>query len=557
MKTLLQFAPMLLRVRGAMALSLGLSLVTLAAGIALLGVSGWFLTAAALTTAGAAFNLFVPSAGVRGLSFVRILSRYAEKLAGHSATLRLLAELRQWLFARLFPIAPIGRRFGRADLVSRLIADIDTLDTLFLLALGPISTALLAGVAMTTGLALLLPGAAWVYGLSFFGAAALMPALLVLATRRAGAAVLEASGALRRLTLDAIDGHQDLVLFGATGRAAADARRAADRLATQKRRLGTMGAIASGGTQVLAGTALLGTLLAGNAALQQGSIEGPLLVGLLLAVLGSFEACALLVRSATRLATAGAAAQRLAAVVDTAAAVTEPPDPTAVPPGGTLDFAAVSFGYDPSRPVLAGASFAVRSGTCVAITGPSGSGKSTIAQLLVRLVDPQRGTIRLNGVDLRQIDLATLRRRVALMTQDAPVFLDSIANNLRIGDATADADRLWSVLAAVGLDGFVASLPRGLDTVVEEAGRSLSAGQARRLCLARSLLSAADVLVLDEPTSGLDAEAEAAFLADLPRIAAGRTIIVITHASLPPGFDAVFEMRAGRLLHCDAGRASQ
>ena len=149
MKAILYFAPLFRQVRGPMLLTLVLSLLTLAMGIALLGLSGWFLTAAGLSTAGAAFNLFGPSAGVRGLSFTRILSRYGEKLSGHDATLRLLSDLRRWLFARLFPLVPLDRQLGRADLISRLLVDVEALDTMFLVALGPISTAVLTAIGMT------------------------------------------------------------------------------------------------------------------------------------------------------------------------------------------------------------------------------------------------------------------------------------------------------------------------------------------------------------------------------------------------------------------------
>ena len=134
------------------------------------------------------------------------------------------------------------------------------------------------------------------------------------------------------------------------------------------------------------------------------------------------------------------------------------------------------------------------------------------------------------------------------MTQDAPVFSDSVRNNLLIGrpDAT-DAD-LWKVLETVRLADAIHALPGALDAVLGEAGRSLSAGQARRIGLARTLLSPASIVVLDEPTSGLDAEAETAFLADLPGLAAGRTMLVITHAAVPAGFDRVHQLRGGHLL---------
>lgn len=547
MRAILAFAPLLGRLKGPITLTVLLSLLTLLAGIGLLGLSGWFLTAAAMSTLGSAFNIFAPSAGVRGLSFIRILSRYGEKLSGHDMTLRLLSDLRAWLFARLFPLVPLARRFGRGDLVSRLLADVEALDTVFLVALGPISTAVLAGAAMTVVLALALPGAALVYALLFFAAVLLVPVGLVLASRAAGSEVVAAGATLRQAVLDGIDGHQDLVLFGATGEAAAGAATASAWLARARRRLGLRAALASALVQLLAGGALIGTLLAGFVALEAGAIGDPLLAGLLLAVIASFEASAMLVRSATRLAGAAAAADRLQAIANSAPAIVEPAAPLPIPSGGDVRFEAVRFGYDPKQPVIDGLSFAVRSGECVAVTGPSGAGKSTIAQLLLRLVDPDAGTVRLNGSALSDVAGADLRQRVALMTQDAPVFLDTIRANLRIGRDAADDAALWGVLEAVHLAEFVRDLPGQLDAVVGEAGRTLSAGQARRICLARTLLSRADIIVFDEPSSGLDAETETAFLAELPKLTRGRTAIVITHAAVPATFDRVLELRAGRL----------
>jgi ATP-binding cassette subfamily C protein CydC len=546
MKAILTFAPLFGRLKSALALTLLLSLVTVLAGIGLLGLSGWFLTAAALSTAGSVFNLFAPSAGVRGLSFIRIGARYGERLSGHDTTLRLLSDLRVWLFAKLFPLVPLGNRFGRGDLVGRLLADVEALDTMFLVALGPISTAVLAGTAVTIALAFLLPGAALVYALLFFAAVLLVPVGLVLASRRAGAEAMAATSELRQAVLDGLDGHQDLVLFEARDTAAARTDAAAARLGRSRKRLGVNAALAGGLVQLLAGAALVGTLLAGLAALEGRLIDGPLMAGLLLAVLASFEASAMLVRSATRLAGAAAAAERLDAIASSAPS-TAVPSTDKLPLGGDIVFQHVRFGYDPDHPVLHDLDFAIRGGECVAIAGPSGAGKSTIAQLLLRLVEPQSGTVRVNGADLRQLASDALFGRVALMTQDAPVFLDTVRANLAIGRPDAGDTELWRVLDAVQLGGFVRQLPGQLDAIVGEAGRTLSVGQARRICLARILLSPADILVFDEPTSGLDAPAEAAFLADLPALTAGRTAIVITHAAVPATFDRVLRLRAGTL----------
>ncbi len=243
----------------------------------------------------------------------------------------------------------------------------------------------------------------------------------------------------------------------------------------------------------------------------------------------------MLVRSTTRLAASAAAAERLDAIANLPPAIAEPADPQTPATGGRMSLDNVRFGRDGRATVLDGVSLVVESGERIALRGASGSGKSTIAQLMVRLLDPQGCTVRLNGIDLRRMTTAELRRQVALMTQDAPVFNDTVRANLAIGNAAADDAALWAVLGRVGLAVAVRTLPGGLDAVLGEAGRTLSAGQARRICLARALLSPAAILVLDEPTAGLDAEAETAFFADLPAIAGDRTVVLITHASLPAG----------------------
>ena len=534
MNALLSFLPLFALQKRRFARALALSLLALAAGIGLLGVSGWFLTAAALTTAGVAFDLFVPSAGVRGLSFVRILSRYGERLAGHDATLRLLSDIRRWVFARLFAAMPLpGKGLARPDLVSRLVADVEALDNAFLLALGPISSAVLVGIAMTVGLAALLPGVALAYALCFLALALAVPVGLVAASRRLGTRVLLASADLRQAVLDGLDSHQDLVAFGQLGRATEAAAQAAGQLRSARHRLALLAASATAITQLVAGAIIALVLIGGLAEMQAGRISGPLLVGLLLAVVASLEAAAPLVRGATRLSAAAAAAGRLQALASLTSPIVEATAPEPAPAGGTLTVEHLRYGYAAGRLVLEDISFTVTNGEHAAITGPSGAGKSTIASLLVRLADPDAGTIRLNGIDLRAMATAELRRTVALMTQDAPIFNDTIRANLLIGRQDADDAMLWRVLDDVQLAAFVRGLGSGLDTMIGAAGTGLSVGQARRLALARTLLSPAAIVVLDEPTNGLDRDTEVAFFRGLGQAAAERTVVLITHADLP------------------------
>ncbi len=549
MKALLSFLPLFRQRSRAFSLALLLSLITLLSGVALLGTSGWFITATALTTLGLGFNLFVPSSMVRGFSFIRILARYGERLVGHNATLKLLSDLRGWLFAQLFPRLPLPDHSVRhGDLVSRLTADVDALDNAFLVAIGPWTAALLIGSGMTVLLGFLLPGAALIYGPAMVGAALLVPIGLVWLSRATGRASVEASAAMRMSVLDGAIGHADLTAMGALGTVSERFDEASAMATSLRRRLGAYTSGAAAIVQVLAALALVGTLWMGLLAVEAGHVDGPVMAGLLLAVLGSFEVTGMIVRSVGKASAAIAAAERLNALTALTPPVAEPAAPVALPADGAIAFENVHFGYAGLPPVLSGLSFTVAPGERLAIVGPSGCGKSTILRLLLRLAEPQSGAVTIGGTALEHFSTADVHAHMALLSQDSPVFIDTIRNNLLIGRPDASEADLWAALAKAQLDQHVGALPKGLDSVVGEAGRTLSSGQARRLCLARALVSKAPVLLLDEPTDALDRDTELAFFRILAQATTDRTVIMVTHAALPDGtVDRVLTLRDGLL----------
>lgn len=225
----------------------------------------------------------------------------------------------------------------------------------------------------------------------------------------------------------------------------------------------------------------------------------------------------------------GVSLARVWELFDTHAEIQEAPD--AVPlleAKGTLELDQVSFSYG-QRPVLDRLSLRIPAGSICAVLGPSGAGKSTLADLLVRFYDPQAGTIRLDGHDLRDLRLADLRRHVMLLDQAPYLFHTSVRENITYAAPGATDEEIHAAARAAAIHDRILSLPQGYDTVLAERGQTLSAGERQRVALARALLANPAVLVLDEPTSALDADSEQTIIQALSTALAGRTAIIITH----------------------------
>ena len=208
------------------------------------------------------------------------------------------------------------------------------------------------------------------------------------------------------------------------------------------------------------------------------------------------------------------------------------PDPVggirAVPPAGAIEMHNVHFAYD-DKPVLKGVSFEIPYGQSVALVGPSGSGKSTIAQLLLRLYDPDRGAVLFGGQNLRQCAGADIRRRFGVVPQDPFIFRTTIRQNLCVVDPEADDQAIMQACHQANVWEFIAKLPDGLDTRVGEGGSNLSGGQRQRLAIARALLANPPVFLFDEATSALDTLSEQLIQETMRSACAGRTTIVIAH----------------------------
>jgi ATP-binding cassette subfamily B protein len=213
---------------------------------------------------------------------------------------------------------------------------------------------------------------------------------------------------------------------------------------------------------------------------------------------------------------------------------------------GDLEFDRAEFGYQAGRDVLKGISFSAKAGETIALVGPSGAGKTTMASLVMRFYEPQHGTIRIDGHDLREVTLESLRKNIAVVLQPPLVLGDTLRANVAIGRPGATDEEIRRACAMARLDPVIEKLPHGLDEQVGQGGHSLSEGEAQRVTIARALLKDAPILIMDEPTSALDTETESMVLAAVQAAMKGRTTLVIAHRlSTIQNADRILVLRDG------------
>jgi subfamily B ATP-binding cassette protein MsbA len=244
------------------------------------------------------------------------------------------------------------------------------------------------------------------------------------------------------------------------------------------------------------------------------------------------------------------AARRLFAALDVQPEVRERPHAQALQRGeGTIGFEEVGFAYEEGPAALEALSFEVHRGETVALVGPSGGGKTTILNLIPRFYDPSSGRVTIDGRDVRDVTLASLRDQIALVTQEPFVFDDTVGGNIAYARPGAGQAAIEAAAAAAAAHEFITALPMGYDTRVGEAGARLSGGQRQRIAIARAFLKDAPILLLDEATSALDTESEAQVQAALARLMAGRTTILIAHRlSTVRGADRIYVIDRGRIV---------
>ncbi len=530
---------------GLLALAMMLGALALLAGMGLLAYSGWFISATAIAGAGGAtalaFDIFRPGAIIRAFAVVRTAARYGERLVSHDAVLHLLADLRSQAYQKLARLAPEPlAQHSDGDLLQRVVGDVDTLDE------GPLRVVLpLLWSGLVVMLALLLvtlahPALFAVAAPWLLAAAMLVPAATARQAWLANRRLAELAGRHRELAIDQLRGLTTLLLCGAWWQRRAQWTELDRKIVDGRFRQRLIDVAGLAAVMLCIGLAAWAVLSRGEDLIASQTVSLPWLAMSALACLATLEALAPAASAMQAWARTKAANDRLDDLFNQNEQVVFPK--VSVPAlndsipanGDVLSLHGASFfhsrdGNAMQSHGIGATTLDIALGDRIVISGPSGSGKSTLAALLGRTLDPQSGVIKLGDVDLRRIPEASLRSSIALLAQRPHLFAMTLAENLRLGDPSADDARLLAALEAVALDAFVGALPLGLATPIGEYGVGLSGGEARRVAIARTLLQNARIVILDEPFEGLDSATRDRVVNGIDAWLEDATLIIISH----------------------------
>jgi ATP-binding cassette subfamily B protein len=459
------------------------------------------------------------------------LLHWLESWLAHDMAYRLLAEMRIDLFVKLEALAPaylLERRSG--DLLALSTQDVETVEYFFAHTVAPAFVAVLVPGAVLAMLGV----TAWPLAIAllpFLAYAGLSPWIGRRRIDRMGSQARAALGQLGAHVTETIQGLSDLIAFQAT------AARRAEFMALvrqyQHTRLALLDDLSRQSEKLELATGLGGLAIAGvgTYVVASGWIAPTVLPLLILISVAAFLPVSEIAQVGRQLADTIASTRRLHVVHSEPVRILDGPlEPPARTSGSSLEFDSVRFTYPRrSKPALSRVSFDVAAGSTVALVGRSGAGKTTIANLLLRFWDPDEGSVRLAGVDLRELTLDGLRRRIALVAQDTYLFNDTLEANVRLARPDASQSDIDRALEQAALSEFVSSLPDGLQTRVGERGVQLSGGQRQRIAIARAFLKDSPILILDEATSHLDTLSESHVRSALNALMVDRTTIVIAH----------------------------
>jgi len=524
-------------------LGLALLMLTLLAGLALLLLSGWFITASAMAGLGliGMINIFTPGAAIRLAALTRTVARYGERLATHAATLQLLTSLRMHTFSALIKRPELElEQLQRGDTLSRLTADIDTLDHVYLGVFQPAAGAVLLTLAMIALTALF----STTLALLVLSPLLLINLMIVTVCHHVGKQASRqqalAYPALRQKILDGLEARLELRALGQLDEFSDQVNRESEALIKRGQCLAQYDAIGGATVLITCLMAIAVTLWLGLDKVSTGQLSGAVLAAIVLGLFAVSEAWLSLPAAWRRLSQSQVAAHRVQEILNVQEPIsvaTGKQQKSAWPSMPDIKFTNVGFSWARHQPAVFGNfNLTINSGERVAIVGRSGCGKTTLLRLLMGQIKPQQGHVILGNLAAHDLNSTVSQRHTAYLPQNPVLFRDTLAGNLLLAKATASNAELVQALDQAGLSDWLANLPLGLNSWIDEAASNLSGGQQRRLALARLFLCDPEIVLLDEPTASLDDKTLAEINQSLDAWLGGRTTVIITHRAdaLPP-----------------------
>jgi len=510
-------------------LALILSTLTITSHIGLMATSAYLLARAALHPP--ILDLMVTIVGVRFFGLARAVFRYLERYVSHDVTFRVLSQIRVKFYQGLEPLAPARLlNFRSGDLLSRIVADVEIQQNLFLRVFAPPFVALLVLLGYGLFLARFDVRFSFILAACFLVAGLGIPWGIKGLSRGAGRQMVALKAELNTQVADSLLGMTELLAYGQVQAYLDKIQRTDKGLLGQQRRIAWLSGISSALIGMIANLGLWFVLVLGILLVEKGKLSGVNLGMLALGTFSSFEALFPLGLVPHHLEQNRAAADRLLELIEAEPAVRNSGELSPEPSGLDLDFQEVCFRYDQEEPwALNHLTFRIPQQGKMAIVGPSGAGKTSVVNLLLRFWEYDDGRIELGGHSLREYTQEDARGFIGVVTQRTHLFNATIRENLLLAKPDGTEDELIKAAQQAKLHDFILSLPQGYDSYVGEAGFQLSWGQRQRLAIARVFLKNAPLLILDEAMAGLDPLTEREVMDEVYQLMEGRTTLVITH----------------------------
>lgn len=530
-------------------LALILSTLTISSHIGLMAASAYLLSRAALHPP--ILDLMVTIVGVRFFGLSRAVFRYLERYTSHDVTFRVLSQIRVKFYQGLEPLAPARLlNFRSGDLLSRIVADVETQQNLYLRVFAPPIVALLVLLGYGFFLAYYDVRFSFILSACFLLGGLGIPYVVKALSQGVGRQMVALKAELATLVADSLQGMTELVAYGQAQEHLNKIQRTDHELMHKQRRIAWLSALSSALTGMIANLGLWLVLVLGILLVEQGKISGVNLGMLALGTFSSFEALFPLALVPHHLEQNRAAADRLLECINAEPAIQDKGAIPHKPEETSISFQGVSFRYEQDEPwALNQLSFRIPPQSKVAIVGPSGAGKTSVVNLLLRFWEFDEGNIKLGGHSLREYTQEAVRDSIGVVTQRTHLFNATIRENLLMAKPSGTDEELIRAAQQAKLHEFIMSLPLGYDSFVGEGGFKLSGGQRQRLAIARVLLKNAPILILDEAMAGLDPLTEREVMDEIYQLMEGRTTLVITHSLLGlEKMDEILVLEKGRIV---------